>query len=65
MASLSLPQSPVYGNVDVVTVRKATMSDIHSLLNLINDYAANGIMLPLLSHNSPSLKPGLRRFQPV
>jgi len=29
-----------------LTVRKARMSDIHALLCLINDYAANGIMLP-------------------
>ena len=27
-------------------LRKAAMSDIHDLLRLINDYAANGIMLP-------------------
>ena len=27
-------------------LRKAAMSDIHDLLKLINDYAANGIMLP-------------------
>lgn len=27
-------------------VRKATMSDIHALLKLINSYAADGIMLP-------------------
>ena len=27
-------------------VRKAAMNDIHDLLKLINDYAANGIMLP-------------------
>ena len=27
-------------------IRKATMHDIHSLLRLINDYAAKGIMLP-------------------
>src|SRR5438874_2083835 len=29
-----------------VEVRKATMSDIHALLKLINSYAADGIMLP-------------------
>src|SRR5882724_11838965 len=29
-----------------LTVRKASMSDIHSLLELINGYAAKGIMLP-------------------
>jgi amino-acid N-acetyltransferase len=27
-------------------VRKATMADIHDLLALINEYAANGVMLP-------------------
>jgi amino-acid N-acetyltransferase len=29
-----------------LTIRKATMRDIHDLLELINDYAAKGIMLP-------------------
>jgi len=29
-----------------LTVRKAGMRDIHSILRLINDYAAKGIMLP-------------------
>ena len=29
-----------------LTVRKASMPDIHRLLKLINDYAAKGIMLP-------------------
>jgi amino-acid N-acetyltransferase len=29
-----------------LTVRKASMSDIHALLDLINGYAAKGIMLP-------------------
>lgn len=29
-----------------VTVRKASMPDIHELLGLINDYAAKGVMLP-------------------
>ena len=46
MASIGLTESPKQRDMDVVTVRKATMSDIHALLNLINDYAANGIMLP-------------------
>jgi amino-acid N-acetyltransferase len=46
MASLSFTESPVQGDADDVAIRKATMSDIHALLNLINDYAANGIMLP-------------------
>ena len=46
MASLSLTESPAQGESNDLTLRKATMSDIHALLNLINDYAANGIMLP-------------------
>jgi len=46
MASIGLTEPPKRPDMDVVTVRKATMSDIHALLNLINDYAANGIMLP-------------------
>src|SRR3954449_12902225 len=29
-----------------LTIRKAAMRDIHSLLKLINGYAAKGIMLP-------------------
>ena len=29
-----------------LTVRKASMPDIHALLSLINDYAAKGVMLP-------------------
>lgn len=29
-----------------LTIRKASMPDIHALLELINDYAAKGIMLP-------------------
>ena len=29
-----------------LVIRKATMSDIHDLLELINNYAASGIMLP-------------------
>ena len=47
MASLTLPEhSQRVVDVDRLIVRKATMSDIHALLNVINDYAANGIMLP-------------------
>jgi amino-acid N-acetyltransferase len=46
MASVSVTESPVLGGAKDLTVRKASMSDIHALLNLINDYAANGIMLP-------------------
>jgi len=29
-----------------LTVRKAAMRDIRPILNLINDYAARGVMLP-------------------
>jgi len=46
MASMSVTESPARSEMIELTVRKATMNDIHSLLNLINDYAANGIMLP-------------------
>jgi len=46
MASVILTESQVRNGANAVIVRKATMSDIHPLLNLINDYAANGIMLP-------------------
>jgi amino-acid N-acetyltransferase len=46
MASLSLTESLAQGESNDLTLRKATMSDIHALLNLINDYAANGVMLP-------------------
>src|SRR6202035_272455 len=46
MASLSFTESPVPAALDQLSLRKATMSDIHALLNLINDYAAKGIMLP-------------------
>jgi amino-acid N-acetyltransferase len=46
MASMTVTESPMPCDANEVTVRKATMSDIHALLNLINDYATNGIMLP-------------------
>src|ERR1700722_6477779 len=46
MASLCLTESPAQIDSHDVIVRKATMSDIHALLNLINGYAANGVMLP-------------------
>ena len=36
----------VMGRLELLTVRKATMRDIHALLELINAYAAEGIMLP-------------------
>lgn len=34
------------GHEQPLTIRKATMRDIHDLLQLINGYAAKGIMLP-------------------
>ena len=46
MASPSLQDLPVVVDANQMIVRKATMGDIHALLKLINDYAANGIMLP-------------------
>jgi len=46
MASMTVTESATRCEGSPVTVRKATMSDIHELLTLINDYAANGIMLP-------------------
>src|ERR1700680_1080678 len=46
MVSSSLEQAALLAGAQDVTVRKATMGDIHALLDLINDYAANGIMLP-------------------
>src|ERR1700686_2018927 len=46
MASTGWTESPARSDTHELTVRKATMSDIHALLLLINDYAANGIMLP-------------------
>jgi amino-acid N-acetyltransferase len=38
--------SPAFLDAAELTVRKARMADIPSLLQLINDYAARGIMLP-------------------
>src|SRR6202790_5771103 len=46
MANTGWTESPGRSATHELTSRKATMSDIHALLNLINDYAANGIMLP-------------------
>jgi hypothetical protein len=46
MASITIRESMAGCGANAVVVRKATMTDIHPLLNLINDYAANGIMLP-------------------
>jgi amino-acid N-acetyltransferase len=37
---------PALFDLDSVTVRKARLADIPALLELINGYAANGIMLP-------------------
>ena len=36
----------VLESLELLTTRKATMRDIHALLNLINSYAAQGVMLP-------------------
>jgi amino-acid N-acetyltransferase len=47
MASLVVPAAPaLFVNPAGVTVRKATMADIHAVLQLINGYASDGIMLP-------------------
>ncbi len=46
MASLSLLSPPELLDAASLTVRKASMADIGALLELINGYAANGIMLP-------------------
>jgi amino-acid N-acetyltransferase len=46
MNSLSISDSPAMGDLSNLTVRKATMGDIHALLALINGYATDGIMLP-------------------
>lgn len=45
MASVSV-QIPVESYVSNLTIRKAAMRDIRPLIHLINDYAANGVMLP-------------------
>ena len=46
MSSSSLSASPLSLNAAELTVRKASMFDIPALLQLINNYAAQGIMLP-------------------
>ena len=46
MASVDLCDSQTSTALVAPVVRKAAMSDVHDLLKLINDYAANGIMLP-------------------
>jgi amino-acid N-acetyltransferase len=43
---LDRPTSETQVNVRDVHVRKAVMRDIHPILDLINSYAAKGIMLP-------------------
>jgi len=45
MASVSV-SIPVEAYISNLTIRKAAMRDIGPLLLLINDYAANGVMLP-------------------
>jgi amino-acid N-acetyltransferase len=46
MLSTASPESLAADVATDLTLRKATMSDIRALLNLVNDYAANGVMLP-------------------
>jgi amino-acid N-acetyltransferase len=46
MASVSLLDPPALPDSLSWTVRKASMADIGALLELINGYATNGIMLP-------------------
>ena len=46
MASTSLQDLSVVVDANQMIVRKATMGDIHALLKIINNYAADGIMLP-------------------
>jgi amino-acid N-acetyltransferase len=46
MASISLLDPPALFDLESVTVRKARLADIPALLELINGYATNGIMLP-------------------
>lgn len=43
---LSTAGVSVLDGLGLLTVRKATMRDIHALLDLINSYAAQGVMLP-------------------
>jgi amino-acid N-acetyltransferase len=46
MSSVTLAPPPVLVDPVGLIVRKAGMADIHALLQLINGYATNGIMLP-------------------
>jgi amino-acid N-acetyltransferase len=46
MASISLSASPASPDSAPLLIKKAAMRDIPGLLNLINSYAAAGIMLP-------------------
>ena len=45
MRNVLAPDYPLAPDADL-TIRKASMQDIHALLSLINGYAAQGIMLP-------------------
>jgi|SRR5579871_1375161 len=46
MSSINLLGNPIDFSGRKISVRKAHMSDVHALLDLINGYAAKGIMLP-------------------
>jgi amino-acid N-acetyltransferase len=46
MPSAGLSESPALDRAAPLLLRKATLQDIPKLLGLINNYAANGIMLP-------------------
>jgi amino-acid N-acetyltransferase len=46
MSSVTLLDTPALVDLDCVTVRKARLADIPALLELINGYARDGIMLP-------------------
>src|SRR5581483_12088337 len=46
MLSVSVPTSEAVVQDQAFSIRKAMLSDIPALLQLINEYAAKGIMLP-------------------
>ena len=46
MASATFAEQELTWDPAEIVVRKAAMRDIHAVLQLINDYAAKGIMLP-------------------
>jgi len=46
MATAILSQAAEFSDAPGFFLRKATMGDIHAVLRLINNYAADGIMLP-------------------